>query len=86
MAQAATQENVERVVFDALESIGAKRDSIALDTRLDTLQVDSLDVVELLQVIEEEFAIEIRGDEAKDLTTVGSVVDLIVVHAQAVAH
>jgi acyl carrier protein len=73
-----THEEVETVVVDALEELGVERDQITRDATLEDLDVDSLDVVELAQVIDERFGIDLRGDEAKDLSTVGSVIDLVV--------
>ena len=78
MATAVTHEEVETVVVDALEELGVERDQITRDATLEDLDVDSLDVVELAQVIDERFGIDLRGDEAKDLSTVGSVIDLVV--------
>ena len=42
------------------------------------LDVDSLDLVELAQIVEDEFGVELGADDVKDLKTVGDAVDLIV--------
>jgi acyl carrier protein len=44
---------------------------------IEDLNCDSLDAVELIMVLEEEFDIEISDDDAENLTTVGSVIDYI---------
>ncbi len=43
--------------------------------------MDSLDLVELAQVIEDEFGIALKGDDVKDIKTVGELVDLVVSRA-----
>ena len=51
---------------------------ITMDTNIaDELGADSLDVVELLMAIEEEFGVEIPDEKIEGLKTVGSVVDYI---------
>jgi acyl carrier protein len=45
------------------------------------LDVDSLDLVELAQVIEDEFEIALKGDDVKDIKAVGELVDLVVSRA-----
>jgi acyl carrier protein len=44
--------------------------------------VDSLDLVELAQIIEDEFGVELQGEDVKDLRTVGEVIDLVVARSQ----
>ena len=44
---------------------------------VDDLGADSLDTVELIMELEEEFGLEIPDEEAEKLTTVGTVVDYI---------
>ena len=45
------------------------------------LDIDSLDLVELAQIVEDEFGVELRGDDVKDVKTVGEVIDLVVTKA-----
>lgn len=73
-----TTESVEKVIFDGLAELGAERDVIARDATFDDLDVDSLDLVELAQIIEDEFGVELEGEDVADLNTVGEVVDLVV--------
>ena len=47
---------------------------------LDDLGADSLDVVELIMELEEEFDLEIPDEDAEGITTVGSAVDYINKH------
>jgi acyl carrier protein len=54
---------------------------ISLDTTfIDDLGADSLDVVELVMKLEDEFNIEIPDEDAKAITKVGEAVDYIIKH------
>ena len=46
--------------------------------RFEDLDVDSLDLVELAQIVEDEYGVELKGDDIKDVKTVGDVIDLVV--------
>lgn len=76
-ATTATAKRVEDVVVEALVELGVDRAAIDREATFESLDVDSLDLVELTQVVEERLGVEIRGDEAKELATVGAAVDLI---------
>jgi acyl carrier protein len=75
-----TSESVEKVIFDGLKEIGAEGE-IARDSTFEDLDVDSLDLVELAQIVEDEFGVELDGDSVKDVKTVGDVIDLVVAKA-----
>ena len=49
-------------------------------TFIDDLGADSLDIVELIMALEEEFDMEIPEDEAEKIKSVGDVVDYIKAH------
>jgi acyl carrier protein len=72
-----TSEAVEKVIFDGLEEIGAEGD-VTREATFDDLDVDSLDLVEVAQIVEDEFGVELDGDSMKDVKTVGDVIDLVV--------
>ncbi|MEG1981103.1 MAG: acyl carrier protein [Clostridia bacterium] len=60
------------------EQFGIDKDKITKDTSfIDDLSADSLDLVELIMAIEEEFDIEIEDTEVEVVKTVGDVVDYI---------
>jgi acyl carrier protein len=73
-----TNERVEKVIFDGLVEVGAERDAIKRDATLEELDVDSLDLVEVAQIIEDEFGVNLEGDAVQNVRTVGDVVDLVV--------
>ena len=70
-------EQVETTVVETLVEIGAEPQLVTRDATWDDLDIDSLDLVELIQVVEERFGLEIKSDELADLTTVGQAIDFI---------
>jgi acyl carrier protein len=69
------------VVFDGLKEVGAEGD-ISRTATFEELDVDSLDLVEVAQIIEDEFGVALQGEDVKDLRTVGDVIDLVVARSQ----
>lgn len=81
MSQTATAENVETVITDGLVEIGAEREEISREASFEDLDVDSLDLVEMAQIIEDEFGVALQGDDVKDIKVVGELIDLVVSRA-----
>ena len=69
------------VVFNALEEFGADRADIHRDATFEQLDVDSLDLAELAQIVEDEFGVAIKSSDVAELKTVGDVLDLITARA-----
>jgi len=69
---------VEQRVFAALETFGAEPTEISLDATFKKLDVDSLDLAELSQIVEDEYGVDIKSGDVERLKTVGDVVALIV--------
>ncbi len=68
----------EKVQKALAEQFEVSPDTIALDTNLvDDLGADSLDVVELIMSIEDEFGVSISDEEAANLITVQKIVDFV---------
>lgn len=76
-----TPEQVETVVFDALVTLGAERDELSRDATFEALDVDSLDLAELSQIVDEEFGVQLKGSDVQNIKTVGDALDLIVARA-----
>jgi acyl carrier protein len=72
-----TPDQVETVVYDALVDIGPTRDQLTRDATFEELDVDSLDLAELSQVVEEHFGVRLKGDDVAQIKTVGDAIDLI---------
>jgi acyl carrier protein len=83
MPQTITRTEIQARVYSALEEFGADPDALALDATLEALDVDSLDLVELGQIVHEEYGVEIKGEDMPKLKTVGDAVDLIAERAGA---
>ena len=73
-----TREAALNVITDALVDVGAEREAITPDATFEALDVDSLDLAEVSQVIEEELGVRIGGKDVAAIKTVGDAVDLVV--------
>lgn len=61
-----------------VEQLGVAENSVTVEASfIDDLGADSLDIVELIMALEEEFDIEIPDADAEKVVTVGDVVDYI---------
>lgn len=67
----------EKVKSLVAEQLGVDAADITPETSFDDLNADSLDVVELIMALEEEFDIEIPDEDAEKIKTVGDAVDYI---------
>lgn len=68
----------EKVKEIVVEQLGVEEDEVTLEASfIDDLGADSLDIVELIMALEEEFDLEIPDSEAEKISTVGDVVDYI---------
>ena len=73
-----TEEVFEKVKAIIVEQLGATEASVTMEASfIDDLGADSLDIVELVMALEEEFNIEIPDSDAEKVVTVGDVVDYI---------
>ncbi|MFT6221235.1 MAG: acyl carrier protein [Candidatus Endobugula sp.] len=70
-----TEERVKKIVA---EQLGVKEDEVKIEASfVEDLGADSLDTVELVMALEEEFETEIPDEEAEKITTVKLAVDYI---------
>ena len=71
----------ERVKKIVAEQLGVKEEEVTLEKSfVDDLGADSLDTVELVMALEEEFETEIPDEEAEKITTVQAAVDYVKAH------
>ena len=64
-----SQDKVKQIIADQL---GVKKEEVVENAKfVDDLGADSLDTVELVMALEEEFGVEIPDEDAEKLTTVG---------------
>ena len=64
------------------EQFSVEEDSITVDTKFEDLGADSLDLVEMVMALEEEFDIQIDDEEVEKIATVGDVVNYITANAK----
>jgi acyl carrier protein len=68
----------DRVKQIIVEQLGVDEEQVTLDASfVDDLGADSLDIVELVMTLEEEFDLEIPDEDAENITTVNSAVEYL---------
>lgn len=68
------QDKVKAIVAEQLE---VDVNSLTMETTFEEIDADSLDIVELVMALEEEFDLEISDQEIENIKTVGDVVKFI---------
>lgn len=74
---ATTRDEIQERVVEALASFGPDIDDIKPEATFEDLDIDSLDLVELAQIVEDDFGVVLKGEDMKELKTVGDAIDLI---------
>ena len=73
-----TEEVFEKVKAIIVEQLGVSETAVTMESSfIDDLGADSLDIVELVMALEEEFDLEIPDADAEKVVTVGDVVEYI---------
>jgi acyl carrier protein len=73
----------ERVKHIIVEQLGVDEDEVRAEASfVDDLGADSLDVVELVMALEEEFGLEISDEDAEKLSTVKQAIEYIQTNAK----
>ena len=77
-----TAQNIEAKVKSIIaDQLGVSEDEIKMESSfIEDLGADSLDIVELVMAMEEEFEIEIPDEEAENIKTVGDAIGYINTH------
>ena len=76
-----TEEVFEKVKGIIVEQLGVADTTVTMEASfIDDLGADSLDIVELIMALEEEFDIEIPDNDAEKVVSVGDVVEYIKEH------
>lgn len=72
------EEIFEKIKATIVEQLGVAEDAVTLEASfIDDLGADSLDIVELIMALEEEFDLEIPDADAEKIVTVNDVVEYI---------
>jgi acyl carrier protein len=78
---ATRQEVFERVKEVLSEQLGVEENDVTEEARFqEDLDADSLDLVELIMELEDQFAIKISDEDAQKIQTVGQAVDYVSSH------
>ncbi len=73
-----SEEIFEKVKGIIVEQLGVAENNVTMEASfIDDLGADSLDIVELIMALEEEFDMEIPDSDAEKIVSVGDVVDYI---------
>ena len=79
MTQRSHREQIEKVITESLVELRRRRRRRSTATReLEALDIDSLDLAELSQIVEEQFGVELTGADVAEIKTVGDAIDLVV--------
>jgi acyl carrier protein len=81
MSTAVEGTQVEKTVVAALEQFGAEPSAINRSATFEQLDIDSLDLAELSQIVEDEYGVRFTSSDVEQLKTVGDAVDYIVAKA-----
>ena len=74
---------LDRVKKIITEQLGVDTDEVTMDSSfVDDLGADSLDIVELIMALEEDFDIEIPDEDAEKISSVGDIVEYIRTHSE----
>jgi acyl carrier protein len=77
MSTVVTEEQIEKIVVESLESFGADPEQITRDVTFEALDIDSLDLAELSQIVQEQFDVELKGADVAEIRTVDDAVKMI---------
>jgi acyl carrier protein len=67
----ATEEAVGKRITEALVEFGADPDLLKPEATLEELDIDSLDLFELSQILQQEFGLEVNPEDFETVTTLG---------------
>ena len=68
------EDKVKEIVSEQLE---VPLESLTVETTFEEIDADSLDIVELVMALEEEFDLEISDQEIEDIQTLGDIINFI---------
>ena len=76
-----TVTDIETTVVEALKTFGAEPGDISRDAELEALDIDSLDLAELSQIVDDAYGVTLTGADVAKIKTVGDAIDLIAARA-----
>jgi acyl carrier protein len=82
MPETINKEEIQKRLTDAMVEFGEEPENITREAQFEQLDIDSLDLVEMAQIIDEEYGVEITDSEMDKLKTVGDAIDYVADHAK----
>ena len=74
----AKEEIFEKLKELVVDQLGVEEDEVTMEASMqDDLGADSLDLVDLVMSVEEEFGVKVADEDLENITTVGDIVDYI---------
>jgi acyl carrier protein len=68
---------IEQLVTESLVRFGAEPAHINREATFEALNIDSLDLAELSQIVDSEFGVELTSSDVAEVRTVGDAIDLV---------
>jgi len=81
MPSTITIDAVGQTVTEALVSFGVDHADLAPETELTTLDIDSLDLAELSQIVDDEYGVTLKSSDVTSIKTVGDIIAIVVAKA-----
>ena len=75
---AVTQESVLEKIKEIVPKFGVDPTAVTLEATLEDLDMDSLDVVEIMQAIEDDFGVRVPDEDLEGLATMGDTIAAVV--------
>jgi acyl carrier protein len=72
-----TKDQITEKVIASLVEFGEEEENVKPESRFEDLDIDSLDLVELAQVVEDTYGVEIADTDMDQIETVQDVVDFV---------
>jgi acyl carrier protein len=72
-----TRDGIERRINEVLIEFGVEPGASRLDATWEEIDVDSLDLAELAQILEDEYGVELRRRDMVEMKTVGDAVEMV---------
>lgn len=68
---------IEKRLTEAMIEFGEDADKITLDSKFEELDIDSLDLVEMAQIIEDDYEVEVKDSDMDKMVTVRDAVEFV---------
>ncbi len=77
MSTTITEEQIETLVVESLQTFGANPEDITREATFEALDIDSLDLAELSQIVHGQYGVELKGSDVAEVRTVDDAIQMI---------